>query len=55
MRSKKMRALNIRQPYAEQILTGTKKVEYLTKNTLIRGKFYIYSSKTVAKVLEKVA
>ena len=43
-----MRALSIRQPYVEQILTGEKKIEFRSKNTLIRGKFYIYSSKTPA-------
>lgn len=43
-----MRALSIRQPWAEQILTGKKTIEYRSKKTHIKGKFYIYSSQKVA-------
>jgi len=43
-----MKALSIRQPYVEQILTGKKKIEYRTVKTNFRGKFYIYSSQKVA-------
>jgi hypothetical protein len=43
---KKMRALSIRQPYAEQILSGEKKIEYRSRSTNIRGRVYIYASKT---------
>jgi hypothetical protein len=50
-----MRALSIRQPYVELILKGVKKVEFRSKNTLIRGKFYIYSSKTPAVSYEDEA
>lgn len=50
-----MRALSIRQPFVEQILTGEKKIEYRSKNTLIRGKFYIYSSKKPAFGYEEEA
>jgi hypothetical protein len=39
-----MRALSIRQPYAEQILRGTKKIEYRTRPTSIRERVYIYAS-----------
>ena len=47
-----MRALSIRQPFVEMIFTDAKKVEYRSKKTLIRGKFYIYSSKKVDKGLK---
>lgn len=40
------KALNIRQPYAEMILRGIKKIEYRTMRTNIRGRVYIYASLT---------
>jgi hypothetical protein len=40
------RALSIRQPYAEQILRGTKKIEYRSQPTRIRERVYIYASQT---------
>jgi hypothetical protein len=41
-----MRALSIRQPYAELILRGVKKIEYRSRATKIIGeRFYIYASK----------
>jgi hypothetical protein len=40
------RALSIRQPYAEQILRGTKKIEYRSRPTNIRERVYIYASMT---------
>jgi len=41
-----MLALSIRQPYAEEILRGTKRIEYRTRATKIIGeRFYIYASK----------
>ena len=40
-----MIALSIRQPFAEQILRGTKKIEYRSIPTRIRGRVYIYASK----------
>lgn len=42
----KIRALSIRQPYAERILRGDKKIEYRTWPTTHRGKIYIYAAKT---------
>jgi hypothetical protein len=39
-----MRALSIRRPYAEQILRGTKRFEYRSRPTAIRGRVYIYAS-----------
>lgn len=46
-----MRALSIRQPYAELILRGIKKVEYRSRRTAIIGqRFYIYASKKWAGV-----
>ena len=41
-----MRALSIRQPYAELILRGVKTIEYRSRPTKIIGeRFYIYASK----------
>src|SRR5258706_7805396 len=41
-----MRALSIRQPYAELILRGIKTVELRSRSTRIVGeRFYIYASK----------
>jgi predicted transcriptional regulator len=41
-----MRALSIRQPYAELILRGIKTVEYRTRPTrIIAERFHIYASK----------
>ena len=41
-----MRALSIRQPYAELILRGIKKIEYRSRRTRIIGeRFYIYASR----------
>ncbi|MDB5318878.1 MAG: hypothetical protein JWN40_509 [Phycisphaerales bacterium] len=44
-----MRALSIRQPYAELILRGIKTVEYRSRSTRIIGeRFHIYASKGTA-------
>ena len=40
-----MRALSIRQPFAEQILAGDKEIEYRSRRTHIRGRVYIYACK----------
>src|SRR5688572_22044968 len=41
-----MLALSIRQPYVEQILRGTKRVEYRSRRTGIIGEtFYLYAAK----------
>lgn len=40
------RALSLRQPYAEQVLRGTKKIEYRSRPTNIRGRVYLYASLT---------
>jgi hypothetical protein len=41
-----MRALSIRQPFAEMILSGRKTVEYRTRPTRVIGeRFWIYASK----------
>jgi hypothetical protein len=46
-----MRALSIRQPYAELILRGVKTIEYRSRPTRIIGeRFYIYASKVWAGV-----
>lgn len=39
------RALSVRQPYAELILRGEKKVEYRSRPTRIRERVYVYASK----------
>jgi hypothetical protein len=39
-------ALSVRQPYAELIMRGKKKIEYRSKATKIRGRVYIYASMT---------
>ena len=41
----KRRALSIQQPFVEQILRGTKRIEYRSGPTNIRGRFYLYASK----------
>ena len=38
------RALSIRQPHAEAIMRGVKKIEYRSRTTKIRGRIYIYAS-----------
>ncbi|MGE5610572.1 MAG: ASCH domain-containing protein [Bacillota bacterium] len=40
-----MPALSIRQPFAEQILLGLKRIEYRSKSTTRRGRVYIYASR----------
>ncbi len=47
-----MRALSIRQPYAELILRGIKTIEYRTRRTRIIGeRFYIYAARTPGDVV----
>jgi hypothetical protein len=41
---KPVRAISIRQPYVEQILRGTKKIEYRSIATNIRERVYLYAS-----------
>ena len=38
-----MRALSIRQPWAEEIMRGSKTIEYRSRPTKIRGKVYVYA------------
>ncbi len=40
-----MKALSIKQPFAELILQGKKKIELRKWNTLFRGEFLIHASK----------
>lgn len=42
----KLKALSVRQPYAEAIMLRIKKIEYRSIPTNIRGKIYIYASMT---------
>ena len=37
------RAISIRQPFADQILRGRKKVEYRSQRTNIRERVYVYA------------
>jgi ASCH domain len=41
-----LRALSVRQPWAELILRGEKTIEYRSQPTKVRGKIYIYASAT---------
>ena len=41
------RALSVRQPFAEQIISGSKPIEYRSKPTTIRERVYIYASRTL--------
>ena len=49
---KPMRALSIKQPYAEQILRGDKIEEYRLRRTHIRERVYIYASMTPGKLID---
>ena len=40
-----MKALSLKQPWAELVLQGKKKIEIRKWNTKFRGKFFIHSSK----------
>ncbi|MFO0881098.1 MAG: ASCH domain-containing protein [Gemmataceae bacterium] len=42
---KQLRALSVRQPYAEMIFTGEKDIEYRGRQTHIRGQVYVYACK----------
>lgn len=42
-------ALSVRQPYAEWIMLGKKKIEYRSISTKIRGRVYIYASRTITE------
>jgi hypothetical protein len=39
-----MRALSIRQPHAEAVLRGVKRIEYRNRRTHIRGRIWIYAA-----------
>jgi hypothetical protein len=41
-----MVALAVRQPYVEQILRGSKRIEYRSRATARRGRVYLYASRT---------
>lgn len=41
---RKLRALSIRQPFAELVMRGSKKFEYRSRSTRIRGRVYVYAS-----------
>lgn len=40
----KLKAISIRQPWAEQIMTGEKTIEYRSLPCKFRGRIYIYAS-----------
>ena len=39
-----MLALSVRQPFAERIMARTKRIEYRSIRTHIRGRVYVYAS-----------
>ncbi|NYZ79855.1 ASCH domain-containing protein, partial [Candidatus Micrarchaeota archaeon] len=39
-----MKALSLRQPFAEYVVSGTKTIELRTWNTNFRGKFFVHAS-----------
>jgi hypothetical protein len=43
MSQEQKRALSIRQPHAEAIMRGVKKIEYRAGPTKIRGRVYVYA------------
>jgi hypothetical protein len=45
------RAISIRQPWVELILSGEKQAEYRSRPTNIRGRVFIYASLTPAETL----
>ena len=45
------RAVSIRQPWVELILTGEKQAEYRSRPTNVRGRVFIYASLTPAEGL----
>jgi hypothetical protein len=45
---KRMSALSLRQPHAEQVLRGKKKIEYRSMPTSKRERVYIYAANTPA-------
>jgi len=44
-----MKALSLKQPYAELVVSGKKKIELRKWNTHFRGKFLVHASKTPQK------
>ena len=44
LKIKNMRAISIRQPYAESIITGKKKIEYRSTLTHVRGTVLVYAA-----------
>ncbi len=42
----KLKAISVRQPWAEQIMTGEKTIEYRSVPCRFRGRVYIYASQT---------
>ena len=42
-------ALSVRQPYAELILRGAKKIEYRSRPTKTSGRVYVYAAKKPAR------
>jgi hypothetical protein len=39
-----MKALSVRQPYAEAILRGVKSIEFRSRPTNVRGRVYVYAT-----------
>jgi hypothetical protein len=45
----KIRVISLRQPFAELVVSGRKKIETRTWNTKYRGEVYIHASQTLDK------
>ncbi len=50
MTEKLERAISVRQPYVEMILRGVKGAEYRSRPTRVRGRVYLYASKSLGNV-----
>ncbi len=44
-RQHKMKVLSLKQPFAELVVSGSKKIELRKWNTKFRGEFYVHASK----------
>lgn len=43
-----VRAISIRQPYVELILRGSKRAEFRSRQTRVRGRVYLYAARKLA-------
>lgn len=50
-----VRALSVRQPWAELIISGKKRYELRNRRTLVRGRIWIHASRTVERPYVQLA